>query len=108
MIFDDITDLNSRAADLPYATISDVIDMIDDLESQLAACAAGPWRTDVENAPKGVPLLCWQWTPTGCAYNLIVLTRLKDGQWTCGNPDCCEHDPPIAFAELNPYQEPTP
>jgi len=62
--------------------------------------AAGPWRTDVENAPIGVPLL-----------------NSKDGRVSClkqfdGTDWRSIHGykvtVPDAFAELNPYKETTP
>ena len=37
---------------------------IDDLRAQLVACAAGPWRTDVENAPKDNEMGVWFAVPS--------------------------------------------
>lgn len=63
--------------------------------------AANPWRTDVENAPIGEQLLCWQWTPDGIDWHAIGMKKISDGVWECGISDCT-HDDPIAFATLNP------
>lgn len=67
--------------------------------------AASPWRYDVENAPKDILLLCWQWTPEDCDWNQIIMRKHEDGTWECGDL-LCEHDPPIAFATINQPETP--
>lgn len=75
---------------------------IKELEAQLAACAAGPWRFDVENAPKDV----WLMGLYGTTWSRVKLSK------TSGNWIWRGHTGPMkktvcpdAFAVPNPPQE---
>lgn len=70
---------------------------IDDLR---AACAAGPWRTDVENAPAGVWVSGWygeDWKKVKRVYGFHAPPYWLDATGR-------KVDPPDAFAVPNPPQ----
>ena len=72
-------------------------------QKQLAACAAGLWRTDVENAPAGKWVSGWygkDWEKVKRVYPLYKPIYWLDSQNR-------EVDPPLAFAIPNP-PEPKP
>lgn len=63
--------------------------------AQLAACAAGPWRADVENAPKG------EWLMGSYKGRWSQITRLSDNKWI---DEFGVRKTPDAFAVPNPPQ----
>ena len=65
------------------------------LEAQLSACAAGPWRDDVENAPKG------EWLMGSYKGRWSRITRLSDNKWI---DEFGVRKTPDAFAIPNPPQ----
>jgi hypothetical protein len=73
----------------------EVWDHIDWLTAQLAACAAGPWRTDVENAPKGE----WLMVLTATGWCKAILSN----EWWYGENGCTVVSP-LAFAVPNAPQ----
>lgn len=85
---------------------------IKELEAQLAACAAGPWRFDVENAPKGVVLLVAHKHHSQDICRLTFATYEVDGPYPGQQDDYVwrerfEHDRQLsvfAFAVPNPPQ----
>lgn len=75
--------------------VVDLAAEVDDLRAQLAACAAGEWRYDVENAP------VHQWLMGSYKGRWSRIRRLGNNQW------CDElgvRKTPDAFAVPNPPQ----
>lgn len=96
-VWRDIMKYDGSVPEPPYATASDLLDQIAELETQLAACAAGAWRTDVENAEIGQFYWCCYGENEyeACSLNMMY-------QWR--NTMNCYMPPPIAFAVPNPPQ----
>lgn len=68
-----------------------VEDWADGIDKELSACAAGPWRTDVENAPKDMDLLCHIKNGGSVMVALGDTERFQGNGWTI-----------LAFAIPNP------
>lgn len=71
---------------------------VDELRAQLAACAAGPWRYDVENAPYNVYFTVW-YKDDPTSWFKACRTKYE---WHGGGPHFPTMDEPDAFAIPNP------
>lgn len=88
-IFDEITEIletedyePERFQEMCY----ELAEEIDDLREVIRACAAGPWRYDVENAPKDTPLQVWcKIHPANTGHDLrIGKLDSRSKTWTDG------------------------
>lgn len=70
-----------------------------------ALCAAGPWRTDVENAPKyGSDVLC-QFEELGCVLQVVVAWSNDHWAWFDGFGRSYDNILLTAFAIINPPED---
>ena len=76
---------------------------MDELRRDLAACAAGPWRTDVENAPRDGSEVLLAWANNGNVYTETLCWNEIDEVWR-NEDEGVLIIPPFAFATINPPQ----
>lgn len=75
-------------------------DMAADFES---ACAAGPWRRDVDNAPRDGSEVLLAWANNGNVYTETLCWNEIDEVWR-NEDEGVLIIPPFAFATINPPQ----
>lgn len=77
---------------------------VERLRAQLAACAAGPWRTDVENAPRDGSEIAGEFGVLGSKERHFVVWHPGSGSWRSPS-EKLSNDALLAFAIPNPPQK---